>query len=543
VDEDKPTAIDTHELLWKARRYFWLALLPIVVAVCAAVLYIKISIPLYESGVIITMGDRTQMSQALEPMVRTDRDRESMSDKVSGIRSRVMNRTFLQGISDRLGLAREPEVLLAASSAAKKYPNVSRDEHATRLAVGALARKLTVQPVGATYIQIAAQDPSPAKARRLATAIGEALIEDTRRGTLEEVHARGEFSQDQIAVYTEKVRRSESELRAYQESLIGHDAASGPVAADNLETVRQQVSAAGKEMDQVRGRIESDRQTWTSIAGPRMPVPELRGPGTADGEARLRDMEASYGLAAIQRREGANEAQTWLSQIGVARQDLLSQYERAAEGLGSNASSTARSLAAGMALDRAVLRSLQERQNRLQGLLDGFVNSERSLPREQMELERLRNEVQTNRDLLAALQKEATSTRLSEALESNQLSLRVEIIEPPVLPLAPIWPDRIKIAAAALLIGPLISVGLIIGSERVGAIIRTVEQVEQELGAKVIGTIPRIEGWSRPGSYLANHWAPLSIVTVLLLTALLTGLVTTLNRDRQAAATGSELRR
>lgn len=547
MEQEKPGALDIHEMVWKARRYLWPALLPIVVMGCAAVLYVKLTVPIYESGVVITLGDRTQMSQAIEPLVRSDRDRESMNEKVAGVQGRVMNRSFLERISNRVGLTAKPEVRLAAGSAAKKYPRVTIEDHAARLAVELLTQKITITPEGLTNVRIAAKDPSPDAARDLALAISEELIEDTRRGTLERVHARGEFSEDQIAVYGEKVRRSEGELRAYQESLIGQKESTGLVGANNLEQVRKLVDAAGQEMQQVRGRIGSDRQTWAGMVGPGVPVPDLRGAGVSEAEAQLRAMEASYGVAAIQTGEASGsgsggEAQAKLSEIGAARQDLLALYELAAQALTANLPPAARQLAAGMALDRAVLRSLQERQDRLNSLLNSYLTAERSMPREQMELERLRNEVQTNRDLLNALQREATSSRLSAALETSQLSLRVEIVEPPMLPIFPIWPDRMKILAGALLAGAVFSMGIIVAGERVGAIIRTVDQVEEELGAKVIGTMPKIEGWSRPGSFLANHWAPFSIATVLLLTAVATGILSTM-RDKQATPTARELRR
>ncbi|HET7496955.1 MAG TPA: hypothetical protein VFM00_01525, partial [Candidatus Eisenbacteria bacterium] len=161
----------------------------------------------------------------------------------------------------------------------------------------------------------------------------------------------------------------------------------------------------------------------------------------------------------------------------------------------------------------------------------------------QMELDGLKVEVQKQQDLLATLEREAASSRISEAMETSQLSFRIEVVEPPVLPLKPVWPDKLKVILGALLLGPLFSVGIILGAERVGAILRTVEQAEEEMGTKVIGTIPRIEGWSRPGSFLENNWAPLSILAILILTALVSVTYTSLNSTRHAATTSGELRR
>jgi hypothetical protein len=135
-----------------------------------------------------------------------------------------------------------------------------------------------------------------------------------------------------------------------------------------------------------------------------------------------------------------------------------------------------------------------------------------------MELERLRSEVETNRQLLATLQKEVTSSNLSQALESSDLGVRIDVVEPAQIPLSPVYPDRMRILGGAFLLGPLIGIGLAFAVDRFGGVIRTVEDAEREIGHPVIGTVPRVEGWGRPGSYLRNHWAMLSIVLVLLLT-------------------------
>ena len=136
-----------------------------------------------------------------------------------------------------------------------------------------------------------------------------------------------------------------------------------------------------------------------------------------------------------------------------------------------------------------------------------------------MDLERLRSEVETNRDLLLARRKEATSSRISAALESSQLGMRLEVVEPPQLPLTPMYPDPFRVMGIALLVGPLLGIGLIVVVEKLGAALQTLEQAEREIGARVIGTIPRIEGWSQPGSYLQRYWPVLSIALVLLATA------------------------
>ena len=540
TEQGKGGVVDTRELVWKAKRYKWLALLPIVGAFCVAFLYLSVAPTIYESSVVISMEDPARVSEGMERLIRPSERQEDQVQKMGRVRSRVTNRTFLGAISERLGLARDPKLISLGTTAAKKYPGITPEEYANRVATSTLAKRINVLPVGSTYIRIAVKDPSPEQARRLAAAVGEGLIEETRKVELERTQARGEFSQDQIAVERENLRRAQEAYREAQERIVGASIASGPVDQENLEGVRQLSDAAEKEAEQVSERIRTDLQTWSGRAGSAR-LPDLRTSRTAELEGRLSSLESSYGAAAA-RPGGGTGTTGLLQQIGSARQELLNEYENAASALPGDLPDDARQIAAGIALDRSVLRSLRARRSRLQGMVGSYMREVRSTPAMQMELEIKKAEVTKRQELLATLEREAASSRISEAMQTSQLSFRIEVIEAPQLPLKPVWPDRVKVLLGALLLGPLFGVGIIVGAERVGAILRTVEQAEEEMGTKVIGTIPRIEGWSRPGSFLQNNWAPLSILAMLLLTALVTGVYTSVS-GRHGAPPGAEMPR
>jgi uncharacterized protein involved in exopolysaccharide biosynthesis len=541
VEPERGSVIDTREILWKTKRHRWVALLPLVLILCLAVLYLRVATPVYESSLEISLEDQAQLSEGVERMVRPSERTEDMVQRVARVRNRILNRTFLQGVADRLGFSRDPRLLAMGNAAARKYPGITPDEYASRIAVGALLKKITVTPGGSSYIKISVKEPNPENARRVATAVGEGLIEETRKTTLEQAQARGEFSQDQISVATEDLRRAEDALRGYRERTGVSENAMPMTSADpgQADAARDLATVADREMDEIRDRIRSDHDMWTSTVGSGKPLPELRTPATTRLESRLSSLESSYGASSAR---GGREGTSLLGQISAARQNLLSEYEAAAERLG-DVPDDARQIAAGIALDRSVLRSLQARKGRLQGMASSYSSSTHSLPREQMDVERLRNDVQTKRDLLATLQKEAVSSRMSEALETSQLSGRVLIVEPPQLPLKPVWPDPVKIFLGAWVVGLFLSIGVVLGADRVGAVLRTVEQAEEELGTKVIGTIPRIEGWSRPGSFIQNHWPAVSIAVLLVLTVLVTGVYTTVTTLHHGNPTAGETRR
>jgi len=530
--EQDSTIIDFREVLWKARRYKWLARFPVVLIVCAAWIYLMITPPVYESTVVVSVESSTPVSQSLGNMVQTDRSDESRRERAQRVDGRVHSRAFLEAIVNNMGYAKDPELLARATASAKSWKGITPDEYAMRLAVFYLGKKIVVAPSADTRIRISALDGDPRIARKLAGMIADQLIAENKANSIQRATARGEFSQDQISVYEDRLRKSEDALRSYQQSVIGRRLTSNPIHDDNFDSAKEQINDARGEMNQIRARLATDLSMWQNAGGKGAGPPTLHSTKTVELEGRLNDLEASYGLAAASGdRTRSAEIDNVKLKIGGVRQSLYAEYQTLANGQ-SDLSQGAQDAAAGIALDRAELRSLKNKEQRLIRFTSDYARRAESKPAEDIESERLQSEVSTNRDLLLALKKEATSSRISAALETSALGMDFEILEAPQLPLRPVYPDPIRIMGIAFFMGPLIGIGLAFVAERLGAALSSMEQAEKEIGAKVIGTIPRIEGWSQPGSYVQKYWPVLSIALVLFATAVFYTLhVTVLKQD------------
>jgi uncharacterized protein involved in exopolysaccharide biosynthesis len=510
--------IDFRELAWKARQHLWLIALPIVTSLCVAFLYLKTASPIYESFVIVSVGDRPAISGALQSIVNPDRSTDNPRDRVALLNNRVHQTGFLTTLAGRLGTVADPSVRAEARARVQGLHGISADELAQRMTATRLGQKIKILPEAGSGVSVRADDPDPRRATDVATAVVQLLLEQTRQGTLERAQARGAFSSDQIAVYQERLHRSEDALRAFQESLIGRNIQASVVNDANLDIARSLIRSNSEEMDQIRGRLRSELDTWNREGGGESSRPDLSSSNAASIEARLEELEVSYALAQLGGEKSAADAASLKSRVSEAREELYSEYLSLAQAALADYPEGARLAAAGTALDRSVLRTLKNKGDRLSSVLRAFTASVQSSPRDQIELERLRSAVDMNRQLLGTLQKEVTSSRLSEALETSELGLSIEVLEPAQVPLGPIFPDRTKTLGLAFLLGPLMGLGLVFAVERLGGVIRSVDQVERETGVPVIGTVPRVEEWARPGGFLQNHWAALSILLVLLVT-------------------------
>ncbi|HET9251411.1 MAG TPA: Wzz/FepE/Etk N-terminal domain-containing protein [Candidatus Eisenbacteria bacterium] len=537
VEPQESNAIDWRDMLWKVRRYGWLLLLPPVAVLCVAAMYYKFTTPVYTSSILVSVGEK-DVSEAIQNLVGDDRQ---VGAPRTIVESRIQSRGFLVTLAERTGLTRNPALLERAKVASQQSAGVPPEELVLRSATTMLSRKISVSQGRAALIRISVVDSNPEGARRLASMIGTLLIEDTRRTDLARGMARGEFTSDQMAVYEERLRKDEEALRAFEESRIRHRLTSGDVNEENLKTARNLLAATDEETEQVKSRIRSGSAEWAEVAGD-APVPDLSSPRVSEWTRMLGNLEASYAtsLVAGSSQEDRNELQT---RIAAVRQSLFTELNHLTEALPSSISDAARASASGVALDRAILRSLLRRKEKLNQDIASYMSGAQSSPRDELDRQRLTANVTTSRGLVDALRKEAASSRLSEALATSALGPRIDIVESALQPIAPSSPEPVKIFGVALVLGPLISLGLVFAGERLNSVLRTTEQAEGEFGVAVIGTVPRMEGWPKPGSYLGNHWALFAILLVLLVTGIVFAVDAVLPGSKAGPVRTTELRR
>jgi len=207
--EQQQANVDFRDIIWRVLRYRWLLLVPVVVSLCAGIIYFLVAPPVYESHVIVALADEVAVSNSMRQLVQPDQDTDTPRERVTLVNSKVRGRRFLEELVRRLGLNKDPDVRHKAMGQARKWGTVSTEEFAIRIACSELDKQIRVTPMEGTYVRISGSGKTPEAARNLASLIADVLIDDSKRTSLQRVQARGEFSSDQITVYEERLRKAE----------------------------------------------------------------------------------------------------------------------------------------------------------------------------------------------------------------------------------------------------------------------------------------------------------------------------------------------
>jgi hypothetical protein len=174
----------------------------------------------------------------------------------------------------------------------------------------------------------------------------------------------------------------------------------------------------------------------------------------------------------------------------LARSSLLGQPER----VQAEASSVLR--------DQLITDALTVRRETLlqQAPASTATPSPALIGRRSQELSFLEEQVRINEEIYSSFIRQATSAKISEAVESEQLMRRLQILGEPRWPSRPARPNRLQVVGLGALIGLALGACAVMAGEYLDSSVKDVRDAEEIVRAPILGTIPFVEYSYMPGS-------------------------------------------
>ncbi|HEX5132896.1 MAG TPA: GNVR domain-containing protein [Candidatus Krumholzibacteria bacterium] len=479
-------------VLWR-KKYFML--IPLAIAVVVSNIGVRFLVPEYESSSVIRIGNlnnnvNSEVDRFLQSGGRRSRDAEIGLQ----LEADVMGSAFLDELIRRLGMDQDPALIRQAQAQRDAlYPGVSVDELVMRRLRNFLKKRIKIDREGPGMFRIAYADANPEACYVVTEAITRLYIDLQRRQSLQGLQDVSEFSEEQLAVYKERLDRSERELAGFQERMAAQSTSANPVNQGNVavaERLRNDldltIRGAESTLERIRtpmtnqlkgvpsgDRIFSDaelRKLLSDLTSRRQSeiLGELSGPATGTGP---NDTEGLAGTQqSIQRRLGVLVSDRF-PDISIDYRPLMVEYF----------------------YQQAEIEALRQKRGTLENYIRAFRSQVALAPQMDTELARLRQEVENNRSVYNTFKSAQQSTQISEAAQNTDLGATVFLIEAASKPLAPVRPDKVRILIMAFMLGLTVGAGGLLLTEFTDSSYRSVEDVEKTLGLKVLGTIPRFE--------------------------------------------------
>jgi succinoglycan biosynthesis transport protein ExoP len=505
------------KILWRKKFYL---LVPLVLAAVISVIGVRHLTPIYESKTMLLIEEKSMLSQTMERYIPSTDNRNEMRDQRyrALIETRVKSRDFLELVINELGLEHSDQLRRRFEAYAPS--GLPLDELIMRHLVGVLKEKIDVQNPQPGFFTIGVYDTDPTTAHILAERISESFIDVTNQEQIKGIRQAGTFSDEQLAIYKEKLDASERELARVKREMSSSAVESNPVNATNIrfaqafkQTIDAAVEKTNIDLKKVRGNL-------STLFGA---VPSSERISTDEAIMNYIKQLDAYGeekLLNELRAEPQQQAERGVDPFAVIGNGLNARIREIVAQEYGNVAPQMQGLIAEYFYQRYLLEYNTSVARKLQSYLDQFNTNLDRKPALEREYNRLTQEVETNRAIHKAFQESKTSARISEAAQTTNLGLTIRIIERAEKPLVPVKPDVIKVILIAVLAGGMCGLGSIFLTEYLDDSFRSVEEVERVLQVPVLGTIPKIAAefaWEKKKQGMAILYWFLGIVVFVAL--------------------------
>jgi uncharacterized protein involved in exopolysaccharide biosynthesis len=452
-------------ILWERR---WWIVVPVVVGILAASAAILLIPPRYESSALMLV-----QSPQLPQQILSDGKTEIVDRRMARIKQQITSRPDLVALIQKHGLYQSERTSDPLSKVIDKMRDSITLTPTTVNAPGAQAADRTIA------FQLAFDYSDPVLAQAVTQDLMDKILQLDASGNVEQATNTEQFLADQakgLEAQIEQVQGQISSIKARYGGVLGRGGLA--ILGGNSGSYDVQIAALQRD----NANLISQKEVAQDSA--------KRDPVVVSAETALAAARATYSenhpdvVAAKQRLEQAKA-------LAKSNNEKL-PLETIDQQIAFNNSQIAQLRAA---------KAQEDAQTRAQ------LAAQSEAPVVQQQVDDLQHRLDGLNEQYQSVQTQLLAARAGVKAEDEQLSERLSVVEPPIVPDQPIWPNRLLIAALGIGGGLALGLILALGIELVLRPIRDPETLAAIIGARPMGLIPIVESAARPKSVF-GRFAP-----------------------------------
>ncbi len=460
-------------------RYRWYAML--LAWLVAGVAWIKI----HYLPDVYTVNARVQVDteSILTPLMRGLALEPNLNQQIRMVSRTLLSRPNLEK------LARMSDLDLGAGSAAELEG-----------VVGQLSSTIEVinDPREPSFYVVSYRHQDPRTAQRVVENLLDILVESTLGGTRENTDTAQKFLMEQIKEYEARLYASEERLKEFKRSNARFMPTLGQGYFQTLETARRTLEESRLGLNEARNRRDElkrqiggeepvfgfGRRSGVSGGTPHeldTRIQELRAQldelslQYTDAHPRVESIRASIELLEEQRRIDLENTLPVTPEVPQPESNPIYQQLRVSL---AEAEAQVASYSARVAEHRARVAELEK-------LVD-------TLPEVEAELNRLNRDYEVHKENYDAFVSRLETAKISEEVETSGDTVRIDVIEPPRLPLSPSGPNRLLFNALAMVVGLGAGLALSFLLSQLRPVIHDERTLREISGRPVFGVVSRV---------------------------------------------------
>jgi succinoglycan biosynthesis transport protein ExoP len=489
VPDDEEQKIDLYtywKIFWRKKFYLFI---PLLLSLVIAFLGVRELTPVYESSTLVSAEEQNILAGMSRYVTPVDDRRQDQSRRFQAmIETRVMSREFLEMVIMDLGLQKSYK-LKTQPTGNGELAGLSQEELTMRSLVEILRKKISVRTTLPGFYSISVQDSDPGTAHVLAYKISDKYIEVTQQAKLQGLRQAGAFSDEQLAIYKEKLEDSERELDRVRRELATRGADTNPINANNIHVAEARVNSLDAQVGRNEMGLRRVRERLTSVFGMIPSTDRVTDDETLNNLERqiLADTEERI----LQELSGNEQAVEDLTSYEALWEELRNRVAEIVHDEYGEFSNDYKPLITEYFFQRRQTNFYRSIERRLNSYIEQYKDNISRRPQLEREAGKLAHEVETNQAIYDAFLESKTSAQINEAMQSTNLGVRISVIEKAERPISPVKPDQLKVIVIAAMFGLICGLGAILVTEYMDDSFRTVDEVQRVLKIPVLGTIPK----------------------------------------------------
>ncbi len=354
-----------------------------------------------------------------------------------------------------------------------------------------LAKDITVKgdKSRVNLFSISYTDKDPKVAKRVVESLLKIFVDSTVGEKRKDTKQAQKFLDVQLKEYEQRLIEAENRLLEFRRKYAGFLPGEERGFFDELQDVRNQLAKARVELRREQYRRDELRQQFMAA---RYAEEELAGhPGVAAIDERIHALQAQLDEKSLRFTEEHPDIQALRRTIA----ELKRQRER--EVLSATPSPQQSSpymqelkLALGAAeAEVAAIQAMVDEYERRAAQLQELVDTR---PEIETKLQQLNRDYEVNKENYQALLERRQKAELSEDAEETGGEFKIEIVEPPFVPLVPAGPNRLLWSSVVLLAGLGGGLGLAFLLTQIRPGIYNRRILQEATGLPVLGTVSRV---------------------------------------------------
>lgn len=362
-----------------------------------------------------------------------------------------------------------------------------------------IKERTRVMNVGSNLVKIEYQDEDPQRAHKTTQRFADLFIQESAITQTRESNDAFEFIDGQVKVYHQKLTQAEEALKQFRSEHV--DARPGTEAqiATKISTLQAALEKTTLDLKEARiKQVSLERQ----LSGEAVIATSL----TREGQhvARMAELQTQLDTLRLSYHETYPDIVRLRHQIDELRELVTAERkkrEEADKAIKTGGSYSVDETVRVTPIYQRLRTELLDTKTNIETLTTRLAETKQML---QIELDRakklyggeaalaeLTRDYEVNRDIYHDLLRRRENARVSKNLDTNKQGLTMRIHEPAVLPLQPSGLRFMHFAAAGLLGGLILPLGVLLALQQIDPRIRFPAIISERTGVTVLAAIPR----------------------------------------------------